>query len=144
MPNRNRTAGNNLERKYAIELRDIGYDNIVTSRSESRLLDAAKVDLFDSNRGSPEFKYFIQVKNTTKDLKYTDMFKDESRATDLPYVIMHNKTEKRGTRFFSEGEYVIMEKNTFYNLIRKSDGIDWQWKLLQIKKKELLDDLIIR
>lgn len=119
--NRNRTAGNNLERKYANELRELGYSRVVTSRAESRNLDAQKVDLFDEQIDDPEFKYFVQVKNTTRTLNYNDMFLDETRNKRLPYIIMHQKTKSTGKTFRKEGEYVIMEKDTFYNLIRKHE-----------------------
>ena len=45
MANTNRTKGNNLERKVAKDLREIGFSFCKTSRQASRLLDDCQVDL---------------------------------------------------------------------------------------------------
>ena len=114
--NRNRTAGNGLERKYVNEIKALGFPGMVTSRSESRGLDARKVDIFDLD---DVFPYYIQVKNMVQNLNYHRMFEDETRDRRKPYIIMHQKTKKKGNRFYREAEYVIMEKETFYELLRK-------------------------
>lgn len=114
MANRNRTMGNNLERQYVNEIKELGFPGLVTSRAESRGLDARKVDIFDLD---DEFPFYIQVKNAVPNMNYHKMFEDDTRDRRKPYIIMHKKTEKKGSRFMKVGEYVIMDKSTFYDLI---------------------------
>ena len=116
--NRNRSAGNNLERQYVQEIKALGYPGMVTSRAESRGLDARKVDVFDLD---DDFPFYIQVKNATLTQNYHNQFTDETRDRRKPFILMHQKTEKRGKRFYKVGEYVIMEKETFYNLINNNE-----------------------
>ena len=116
---RNRNSGNGLERTYVNEIKALGYPGMVTSRAESRGLDARKVDVFDLD---DEFPFYIQVKNSVTSQNYHKQFIDETRDRRKPFILMHQRTEKRGTRFYKVGEYVIMEKETFYNLINNTDG----------------------
>ena len=55
MANRNRTAGNNFERLIVNELKELGFDDVVTSRAESRNMDNRGVDIFGNN-----FPFYIQ------------------------------------------------------------------------------------
>lgn len=125
MANRNRTAGLNLERTYINDLKGLGFD-VGSTRQYSPILDGRKVDIMDVtelNEGpQPEFPHQIQVKNMVPNLNYHAMFTDETRSTRKPWVIMHQKTEKRGERFMKVGEYVIMDKPTYYDLIQKAYG----------------------
>ena len=51
MGNRNRDKGNNYERKIAQELRDLGFNDVVTSRYASKETDDNKIDLVVSRNG---------------------------------------------------------------------------------------------
>lgn len=57
--NTNRNRGNSYECVICKELRELGFD-VVTSRSESKNLDNAKVDVFDKEGILPS----IQIKKT--------------------------------------------------------------------------------
>jgi len=59
----NKRRGSDYERQIAKELRELGYTNIVTSRSESKAMDDAKVDLIDKSNLMP---CYIQLKRTIK------------------------------------------------------------------------------
>lgn len=50
MGNRNRDKGNNYERKIAQELRDLGFNDVVTSRYASKETDDNKIDLVFQNK----------------------------------------------------------------------------------------------
>ena len=108
----NRNAGNSYERQIVKELRQLGYE-AVTSRSESRNADAAKIDVI-----STDFPFHVQVKNTTQNFNVSKFFLDETLRQDKPYVVMHKKTRKRETNFVVEGEYVYLQKEEFYKLMR--------------------------
>ena len=63
---RNRARGNAYECKIAKELNELGF-NVVTSRSESKRMDDAKVDLIDLDNKLP---CYLQLKKTTSTPSY--------------------------------------------------------------------------
>lgn len=107
----NRTAGHNYERLCVNRLRENGYGDVVTSRSESRNMDNKGVDIFGAS-----LPIHIQCKNSTKEVKYHKLLIEERLPDDKDTIIMHKKTAKHGTRFITEGEYVIMKYETFNKL----------------------------
>lgn len=111
----NRTSGNSYERKIVNELKDLGFSKVVTSRAESRNMDAKKVDVF--GEGLP---VNIQCKNTKDNFKVADYYieNEEIFPNDKPLVIFHKKTKKANTKFVSQGEYVYMKKEAFYELLK--------------------------
>lgn len=116
MANRNRTAGNNYEREIAKELREFGFEKIVTSRSESRNMDNSGVDLFDP---SGAFPYYIQNKVYKGYPKLNELINGEIVNKEKPMLVFHKKVVKKKTRFFTEDEFVSMKKETFYELLRQ-------------------------
>ena len=70
---RNRQRGNTYERKIAQELRDLGFNGVVTSRSESKTMDNNKVDLIDTDNKLP---VMIQLKKTTTTPQYFSIVKE--------------------------------------------------------------------
>lgn len=102
MASRNRTAGNNYERQIAKELREFGFE-AVTSRSESRNLDAKGIDLVTNFPMKPQMKSAINQPNIHKLLTETEAD-----------IIFFKKTEKANKRFVTKGEYVMMKKEDFY------------------------------
>ena len=106
MANRNRNAGNGYERQIAQELRDMGFE-AVTSRQESRSLDAAGVDLVTTFPLAPQMKVSINQPNAHKILTVTEA-----------EIIFYKRIEKAGSKFMPRGEYVILRKEDFYWLVR--------------------------
>lgn len=109
-----RNKGHNYETKIAKELRELGFTNVVTSRSESKAVDNNKVDLIDKDGKLP---CQIQLKATQSIPSY---FKIRSESTVNPeeFVIIWSKQEKREVNIVSVGEAVIMDKSLFYKLIK--------------------------
>jgi hypothetical protein len=62
----------------------------------------------------------IQCKNTKDNLKVADYYieNEDVFPKDKPVVIFHKKTKKAITKFITQGEYVYMEKSTFYELLK--------------------------
>jgi len=110
--NRNRNQGHQYERDIMKELRELGYD-VVSTRSESRTLDNAGVDIIGN------IPCYIQCKNLVTNASYHLLLSSDKLPKDKPTVIMHKKTKKANTRFIAQGEYVIMTKEYFYKLINK-------------------------
>lgn len=109
-----RTKGHNYEQKIVRELKELGFKNVVTSRSESKAMDDNKVDIIDKDNLLP---CKLQLKSTQSIPSY---FKIRSESTVNPeeFVIIWSKQEKREVNIVSVGEAVIMDKNLFYKLIK--------------------------
>lgn len=109
-----RTKGHNYETKIVRELKELGFENVVTSRSESKSMDDNKVDIIDKDNHLP---CQLQLKCTQSIPSY---FKIRSESTVNPeeFVIIWSKQEKREVNIVSVGEAVIMDKNLFYKLIK--------------------------
>ena len=114
MGNRNRDKGNNYERKIAQELRDLGFNDVVTSRYASKETDDNKIDLVFQNKSCD---LNIQLKKTTNVPQY---FKIRSKSNSEPekFCLIWNKQEKKSKNFCSAGELVMIDKQLFYKLIK--------------------------
>lgn len=111
----NRTRGQNYERKLVNELKEITRnENLCTSRSESKKLDNAKIDIADPDN---ILCFYVQAKATqaTPPIKKIN---DEVGLKDKPLVIFWNAQEARETKQISKGEYCILPKSFFYELIK--------------------------
>ena len=117
---RNRTAGHNYERQIVKELKERGY-SAVTSRAESRNMDNRGVDIFTdlNNLEGKELPVHIQCKNKTNQFNVGDILGSDALPTNKPTVIFHKKTKKATSKFVTEGEFVYMTKEAFYELLLK-------------------------
>jgi len=110
----NKRRGNAYETKIAKELRDLGFNGVVTSRSESKRADDNKVDLVDTENKLP---FFPQLKRTINTPQYFKI-REESTVDPEKFVLFWNKQEPKETNICSVGECVILDKNFFYELIK--------------------------
>lgn len=110
-----KTKGNKYELKIVKELKELTGDNdLCTSRSESKKLDDAKIDIADPN-GILDF--YVQCK-ATKNTPSIKKINDEVGKKDKPLAIFWNAQENREVNIISVGEYVIIQKNFFYDLLK--------------------------
>lgn len=112
---RSRQRGHSYERKLVNELKEItGNDNIKTSRMESKSLDDNKIDIYD---GDNVLNFYVQAKSTqaTPQIKKINA---EVGLKDKPLAIFWNAQEPRESNQVSVGEYVIIPKSFFYDLIK--------------------------
>ena len=119
MATRNKTAGSNFERHHVHRLKEIGY-NAVSSRQESRSLDAQKVDIVT------DAPYYIQCKLTqnTPNIKHNFDAMPEGKVK----VLFHGKTVKKGNRFYKDEEYAYIGIDDFYKIMKllKDNNLDSQ------------------
>jgi len=108
--NRNKQAGNKFELDIVHVLKEMGYD-AVSSRQESRSADARGIDII-----SKEYPYQIQAKCMVNQPNFHTLLTE----TDAE-VVFFRKTEKKGTRFYAQGEYAILPLDMFYKLTAKQD-----------------------
>ena len=109
-----KARGNAYERAIAQELREF-FPNIKTSRSESKNMDDAKIDLVDPDGIMP---FYPQIKLTQKTPDYFGIER-ECPYKDKPFVVFWNKTRPTESTFRSEGQIVMIPKSFFYQLIEK-------------------------
>lgn len=114
-----RTKGNNAERKFILEINNLGLGyKLMSSRLLSKFMDNNGVDLLDAPDALKRFPFHIQSKSYSTYPKYNDLFKD-FKLVDKPLVIFHELTEKRNVNFFKVEDYVIMKKSDFYEILKK-------------------------
>lgn len=114
MANRNRTAGIKAELEIAKELRELGFDKIVSTRFESKRMDDAGVDLIQLPHPNVPLPCYVQVKKTIN-TPSEELLKVE---LEKPLVIVHQKQVKKGSRFYTDDQYVMMKKDFFYKLLK--------------------------
>lgn len=109
----NRRRGNSYEVKIMNELKGLGFNDISTSRSESRNMDNRGIDIFGDS-----MPFYVQCKNYVKYPNIHELLTSELLPTDKPMMVIHQKTKKASKNFMTEGEYVYMKKDVFYDLIK--------------------------
>ena len=114
-PSYSRNKGSRYELKIIKELTELGYKGLKSSRSESRNLDADKIDIAETEDKLP---CYVQCKCTkvTPDV-ITNI--NNCPRKDRPMAIFWNKQVDKANSIGSAGEYVIITKDYFYNLIEK-------------------------
>lgn len=112
----NRQRGHSYERKIVNELKEItGDEDLCTSRSESKKLDDMKIDIADPNN---TLSFYCQIK-ATQQTPQIKKLNEEVGKKDKPLVIFWNAQEARDKKQISAGEYCILPKKFFYELIKK-------------------------
>ena len=98
-----RQVGHDYERSIRLELIDLGWSDCQTSRYASKMTDDANVDFVNTK------PFNIQAKRWKSAPSYHDVL--NSMPQDENYnVIFHKRPSK--------GEVVVMDKETFYELIK--------------------------
>lgn len=82
----------------------------VSSRSESRRLDDAGVDICFTD------PFYFQCKTTSKRLNYKKVLEDMPQNENIN-VILERLTEKRGSRFYKLEDYVHLTLSDFLKLL---------------------------
>ena len=109
-----KNKGNAYERQIASELREIGFNGVVTSRSESKSKDDDKIDLIDKDGLLP---IEIQLKKTQSTPQYFKI-REESSVDNKKFVIIWAKQEKKEKNICTVGECAIISKELLYELIK--------------------------
>ena len=115
-----RRKGNAYELKIIKELEALGYDELKSSRSESRSLDNDKIDIAQLSTAENELPFYVQCKATKVTPSISKIIKDCPRK-DKPLIIVWNKQINKEVNMASDGEYVMMTKEYFYELVKLKD-----------------------
>lgn len=109
MPN-NRANGNAYERQLAKEMRELGFVDCVTSRSESKRRDDAGVDLCYTGPLN------IQAKAWASAPGYHSVLKGMPEEAGQINVIFHKRPKRKGVGD-NFGEVVVLSKEDFYEIV---------------------------
>ena len=109
-----KTKGSSYEQKIAKELRELGFEGVVTARFESKSKDNNKIDLVDKEDKLP---VYIQLKCTQNTPSYFKI-EEECDLKDKPFCLIWNKQEKKEINICSVGEVVMIPKEYFYELLK--------------------------
>lgn len=125
---RNRSAGNGWERKLAEIFRNIGFPNIVTTRSESRSRDNQKIDLINRDEATHgRFPYDVQAKNVVGHIKYAKVMAEMVNNPRTIPVVIHRQTEKANDRFVVKNDFAILYLDDFLTLVQQRDERKPTW-----------------
>jgi hypothetical protein len=122
---RNRNAGFSWEREIAATLREIGFPNAVTSRSESRSRDDQKVDIINKDEAkNGRLPYNIQAKCAKGHLKYAALLSELPNDPGIINTIFHKQTTKNaGGRFMETGRFVILNMDDFLLMVKELENL---------------------
>ena len=112
-----KNKGSAYERQIVKELKELsGNENICTSRSDSKRLDDMKIDISDPDNVLPCYFQLKKTQNTPNIKKINE----EVGKKDKPLCILWNIQQKKegNVNITSAGEYAIIPKEFFYNLIQ--------------------------
>lgn len=110
----NRNRGHRAEQKIVNELKELGFEGVVSSRSESKSMDDNKVDIIDKNNQLP---CYIQIKHTLQTPQYFAI-REESTIPNEDFCIIWDKQKRCNKNIITVGSAVIMDKQLFYKLIK--------------------------
>lgn len=109
---KNKNKGSSLELEIVNKLKEIGYVGCVSSRSQSKRMDDAKVDIVDLEDKLP---IYIQSKYTQNTPNYFGI-KSECPLTDKPFTVIWKKATNDGTN--SPGTIAMVDIDFFYKLLK--------------------------
>lgn len=110
---RNKTKGNSFELEIIHKLREIGYTQCVSSRSQDKRSDANKIDIVDP---SGELPINVQCKYTQNTPSYFDI-SEACSDKSKPFCLAWKKATKDGSQ--SPGTLMMIPIEYFYYLITK-------------------------
>lgn len=119
----NRTKGHKYERKLAKQLRENGFPHVVTSRSESKSRDDAKVDLMNKDEWeNGRLPFNPQLKSVSRILDYPEILNEMPDIEGIENVIFHEYTQKKGKVFRVQGNYAICSTDFMLELLNLKYG----------------------
>jgi len=117
---RNRQAGHKFELECVKAFREAGYPECVSSRSSNRSRDALKIDLVNRDEiTSGRMPWAVQCKNIKGHIKYASIISELPKEHNVKRVILHNQTEKVGTRFITRDKFAIMYMEDFMEIVKQ-------------------------
>lgn len=116
---RSRRVGIKYEQDTVNKLKDTGRFNYVGStRLLSRAMDNMKIDICNNPMLTDEkLPYLIQCKCYKGNIDYMKVLQELPKIEGTIPVVFHKRTEKRGTRFFTQGNFVFLGEDDFIKMM---------------------------
>ena len=114
---KSRRKGQKYELDIIHELTDLGFKGLKSSRSESRNLDNAKIDIAETE---DHLSCYIQCK-ATANTPNIEKISEECGYKDRPLAIFWKKQKTEATKC---PEFVLIPKKYFYTLIKSYEKIN--------------------
>ncbi|MFW6016168.1 MAG: hypothetical protein ACOCRK_06990 [bacterium] len=114
MSKRNKKAGSKCELYFLKKLEKIHKEKLYTTRNISTLRDSQQIDIENESLTLP-VKY--QVKQSINTPKFSTIL-SEMKPDDIN-VILYQKTQKKGNRFYKYDDYVIMTFKDYEKIMSK-------------------------
>jgi hypothetical protein len=136
-PTRNVKAGHNWERDMVNVLKEVGFEHVCTTRSESRARDNAKIDIMNKDEyKNGRLPFNIQCKNLVTTtvhggLDYNSVLNSMPQDGSETNVIFHNMTQKRGFKFMLVGQFAHLKLYDFIMLMKKIKDLEMEIALLK-------------
>lgn len=108
---KSKNKGAGLETEVVGKLKEIGYSGVCRAAGESKRLDAAKVDIADTNH---ELEVAIQCKHYTNFPNYFNIKEECSDPRD--FVLIWKKSAQAGEN--SKGTVAVLDVDFFYKLLK--------------------------
>lgn len=123
---RNRGVGHALERDLAKKFREIGFEHVVTTRSESRSRDNQGIDLINKDEAeNGRLPYNVQAKSINGHVDYAKLLSQIPTVRGVTNVVIHRQTKKNPNgRFIETGKYAIVNLEDFFELIKKLKNLE--------------------
>lgn len=116
---RARRVGIKYEQDTVNKLKATGRFNYVGStRLLSRVMDNMKIDLCNNPMETEDkLPYLIQCKCYKGNIDYMKFLQEVPVIEDTIPIIFHKRTEKRGTRFFTVGNFVFLKEDDIIKMM---------------------------
>lgn len=116
---RNRAAGHNWELVVVKKLKLIGYPEVATSRAVSKLRDAQKVDICNTDESLyGRLPYNIQAKTYSSSVGYAKLLASMPKGKEINVVFL-KQTALDKKRFLETGTYAILSLDDFYKMMEQ-------------------------
>ena len=114
-----RRKGNAYELSVIKELNELyNTDSLVSARSESKRWDDSGVDIVDHQDILP---FYVQLK-CTQNVPNPAKLQKACKMTKKPLAVFWKSQVKHEHKCTSMGEYVMIEKQAFYELLKQAMG----------------------
>lgn len=111
----NKQRGNKYELECITALQPYYKDKLYSTRSQSRNLDNAKVDITNSGL---TLNINYQVKTTSINPNYLEIL-DSMPTDDKPNVVINRRTKKAARNFVNQGDLVVMSLQDYLKFLEK-------------------------
>lgn len=127
---RNRTTGHKKEVQLAERFRQVGFPNCKTSRACNRFRDSQKIDLaYDNEAVQGRMPYNVQSKDVVT-INPFEVYEQIPKDEEIINILAITKRKKSGSKFMTQGKYVMMSEEDFFEMVRIINQLKEETRLI--------------